>query len=343
MAFFSRLRKPAASAPGLMDAPVTPQELAAHGFLPPERLNPDRPMPDPELDHIVAAAQAGDWRPGADFLVATGSYWERRTAAIDNLAGVAAKDDSWLLAWESARPDDPDAAAVEAASMIKLAWSIRGGARAHMTTGEQFEGFLNVLGRSGETIERAKALNPADPSAYVTDIWLGVGQGRPHEEMHHLWSQLTARDPYHYEAHRSALQYWCAKWRGSRELAFDFAERAAAGAPPGTLLSALRLTARWEHRPRDGTRMDYGTLELRAAVDATLNDVAAAPSHHPYLADVRHMLAYFLVVQDRPGLALEQFRHVDGYVGAFPWVNGGTAVETYCDIRDLAIRHARSR
>jgi hypothetical protein len=137
MAFLNRFRKAPGSAPDITDAPVTPQELAAHGFLPSERLNPNRPMPDPELDHIVAAARAADWRPGADFLTATGSHWERRTAAIGNLAGVAAKDDSWLLAWESARPDDPDAAAVQASAMIKLAWSIRGGARAHLTTEEQ--------------------------------------------------------------------------------------------------------------------------------------------------------------------------------------------------------------
>jgi hypothetical protein len=159
--------------------------------------------------------------------------------------------------------------------------------------------------------------------------------------MHRVWSDLTNRDPYHYEAHRSALQYWCAKWHGSRELAFDFAERAAAAAPPGALLRALPLLAWWEHRPKGGTPGEaYRTPEVRAMVDATLADAAAAPPRHPYLADVRHLLAYILMMQDRPEQALEQFRHVDGFVGAIPWVNTGTPVETYCELRDLAIRGA---
>lgn len=96
-----------------------------------------------------------------------------------------------------------------------------------------------MLERSCEEIGRAAALNPDDPTPYITEIWGALGLGYPHSRMGRLWTEITARAPHHYEARFSALQYWCAKWRGSEELATAFAERAAANAPLGGLLTVL--------------------------------------------------------------------------------------------------------
>ena len=41
--------------------------------------------------------------------------------------------------------------------------------------------------------------------------WVALGLGYPHAEMDRLWAEIIARAPHHYEAHFSALQYWCAK------------------------------------------------------------------------------------------------------------------------------------
>ena len=67
---------------------------------------------------------------------------------------------------------------------------------------------------------------------------------------------IIARAPHHYEAHFSALQYWCAKWRGSEKLATEFAERAAANAPLGGLLTVLPLIAHFEHDTSDDAAAD---------------------------------------------------------------------------------------
>jgi hypothetical protein len=308
------------------------------GLVPKERLNTHRPAPAPELDRIMAAAKNGDWRPGAAFLLATGKNWERRTSAVGNLASVAAQDDSWLRAWESARPGDPDAAVVRADATIKLAWALRGGARAGQTTTEQFDGFFHVLARADKDTMRAQALNPEDPTPYASEMWTAMGLGRPHEEIWRLLSSVTCRAPYHYAAHYSALQYWCAKRQGSRELALGFAEQTAAGAPRGSLLSVLRLLAWWEHRAEDVTAADFRTPDLLAATDAVLADVAAAPPSHPHLAAVRHVLAYFLVRQGRGAAALEQFQAVDGYAGAFPWTRAADPAGLYLCFRDLAVQ-----
>ncbi|GGJ56171.1 hypothetical protein GCM10010121_078450 [Streptomyces brasiliensis] len=100
---------------------------------------------------------------------------------------------------------------------------------------------------------------------------MALGLGCPNSEMDRLWAEIVTRAPHHYEAHFSALERWCAKWRGLQRLAFDFAERAAAQGPPGSLLTALPLIAHVEHDESDDTEADR-TPEMCARVDAAIAD-----------------------------------------------------------------------
>lgn len=313
------------------------RRAAALGLLPPERQHTKLAAPQPQaLTVAIAAARAGDWKPAAALCDETAAArdWERRTAYCEKLADVAAEDDAWLLAWEAAHPDDPGAALVRARSSVFLAWKIRGAKRAKYTTSEQFEGFHRTLARTRHEHARAAELAPVDdPSPYVGQIWTAIGLGAPHEEMHRIWKDITTRSPHHYEAHFSALQYWCGKWHGSEELARAFAVKAAAEAPPGTLLKAFPLIAHFEHDESDSADVDR-TPEMYAAVDAALADAAAADPDHPRLPEVRHLLAYYLHLQERWESALEQFRLVDGYVDALPWRYRGNPAGDFCRMRD---------
>lgn len=323
---------------------VDEEELAAAaeklGLLPLERLNTElsRPMSD-DLARARAAAQAGDWRPGAELLAGAGRDWQRRSRVAGSLGDAAAEADDWLLAWEKERPGDPDAAVVRARSTVFLAWEIRGSQQGKHTTREQFDGFHRTLVRAREDIARAAELNPDDPTPYIAEIWVALGLGYPNAEMDRLWAEIVARDPYHYEAHYSALQYWCAKWRGSEALATEFAERAAAGAPLGSLLTVLPLVAHFEHDESDDTAVDR-TPQMLARVDAALADAAAADPAHPELPGMRHLLAFYLAMQDRAEAAVEQFRLVDGYIGALPWYYKPNPAEYYCQVRNVAAHQA---
>ncbi|MDX2845931.1 hypothetical protein PV377_44650 [Streptomyces ipomoeae] len=247
-----------------------PDAAEALGLLPAERQNTKYAGPLPAgMDATLAAVRGGDWKAAAKLLQDIGRDWERRSSAAYQLAELAAKEDDWLLAWEADRPDDPDAAVVRARSTVILAWDLRGGKRAKHTTSEQFVGFHRMLERSREEIARAAALNPDDPTPYITEIWVALGLGYPHSEMDRLWAEITARAPHHYEAHFSALQYWCAKWRGSEKLATEFAERAAADAPLGSLLTVLPLIAHFEHDTSDDGSVDR-TPKMIGRVDAAV-------------------------------------------------------------------------
>lgn len=337
---YRRIMGPSAS-------PGSAGRAEALGLLPQSRQNTLRSGPAPELERALAAAARGDWQPAARLLAETRERrdWERRCGYASSLGhGAAEGDGTWLESWTAAAgPDDPDVAVVWAHATVQLAWELRGAAYAKDTTREQFEGFHRVLAQAPEDIARAADLNPGDPTPYVAEIWTALGMGYPRPEMHRLWARITARAPHHFDAHYAALQYWCAKWRGSAELAESFAREAAAGAPLGTLLRVLPLVAWYEHHDDDAKAADFRSPELTALVDAALADVAAAPPGHPSMAEARHLLAYFLTRQGRHEAALEQFRLVDGYVDALPWNYYNDPAGSYCHWRDKAVRGARRR
>ncbi|WP_320779618.1 hypothetical protein [Streptomyces sp. CRN 30] len=326
------------------DSPAHDENAAAEaalklGLLPADRQDTRHAGPLPAgRDEVLARVADGDWEAAAGLLREIGRDWDRRSLAAGQLAGLAADDDTWLLAWEAARPDDPDAAVVRAASTVSVAGRIRGAKRAKYTTEEQFAGFHRVLRGAREEIARAAALGPDDPTPYVTELSVALGLGYSHAELDKVWAELTARAPHHYEGHWWALQYWCAKWRGSERLAMEFAERAAAEAPPGSLLTVLPLIAHFEHDESDDAEADR-TPEMVARVDAGLADAAAADPDHPRLPELRHLLAYYLSLQDRDEAAIEQFRLVDGHVNALPWRyrgSGDAMTAHYCRIRDAS-------
>ena len=306
------------------------------GLLPEERQNTKRSTADPELEALRAAAEAGDWQHCAERLAATGRDWGRRFQLVAELADAAAEEDAWLKAWRAERPGDPDAAAVHADALVKLAWNLRGAARAKKTSREQFDAFHKVLAEAHEACAEAQRLAPQDPTPWIPEIWIALGLGYPAEEFARVWEGITSRDPYNYPAHYAALQYWCGKWRGSEQQAWEFADKAAGSAPEDSLLAGLRLVALFEHEPDSDEDAYYSTPQARAAVDAVLRAVDAAPAGHPRVAENRHLLAWCLTLTDRPVEALEQFRLVDGYVDALPWRYSDDPAAYFCRIRAVA-------
>ncbi|MCB5169782.1 hypothetical protein LG634_33900 [Streptomyces bambusae] len=321
-------------------------DAAVAGLVPAERQDTALAAPLPAAERAALdAVREGRWEPAAAVLTEIGRDWERRSAFTYLLGELAADDDTWLTAWEQTRRDCPDAAVVRARSTVVLAWNVRGAKRARYTSREQFEGFHRVLEQAGADIERAAQLNPDDPTPHIAAIWVALGLGAPRAEMDRIWAEVTARAPHHYEAHFSALQYWCKKWRGSRRLAMAFAEQAAAAAPAGSLLTAFPLIAFFEHDGEDAEGTDepedVESEAMQRRVDAALRDVAAADASHPRLAEVRHLLAYYCLLQGRVDESAENFRLVDGYVGALPWrYRGDDQAEHFCDMRDIALKGA---
>ncbi len=84
----------------------------------------------------------------------------------------------------------------------------------------------------------------------------------------------------------------------------------------------------------------YKRPEIVAATDAALADVAAADPADRRVTRVRHMLAWNLYWQDRYTEAVEQFRVVDGHIGATPWTYAADTKARYVQARDFSVRRA---
>ncbi|MGW2815807.1 hypothetical protein [Streptomyces sp. NPDC001415] len=318
----------------LAPPPPAPYALPEPGLVAPRDLRTDWAGPDPDAEDALRAADAGSWQEAADLLTRTGQDWELRAMRAKALGAHAAQDDGWLLAWRAHKPRDADAALVHAHALVRLAWLIRGDARGDRTTREQFEGFHRVLREAREACAEAATLaDPTDPSPYIAELPVARGLMYEHEDFRSLWAEVVSRAPHHYDAHFAALQYWCAKWRGSQELAEEFATSAAASATAGSLLRVLPVVSWYEHQ---GGRGLFREPEIEARVQALVDDTAAASADHPHLVAARHVLAYFLPLQGRTAEALEHFRAVDGWAGSFPWSYLGG--NRYIEVRDEAFR-----
>ncbi|MFE2063698.1 hypothetical protein ACFXDH_15015 [Streptomyces sp. NPDC059467] len=302
---------------------------AKYGLVPAAQLDKRFAGPDPEADAVAAAALAGDWRQAAAYLAGAGRDWDLRWYRLGILTHAAVEDDAWLKAWRTEYPGDPSAVLVHADALVSLAGKVRGALLAKHTTAEQFEGFHRLLAEALPACQEAAWMAPEDPCPWIAQISIALGLGWSHDDFRALWAEITARDPHHFGAHMSALQYWCAKWRGSHELMYAFAEQAAASAPAGSLLPVLRLRALMEHADRDLKSPVYSQPFVQGAVDATLDAVDRTPAGHHRLPVVRHLLAYTLFQTDRYAEAVEQFKAIGGYIGSPPWTYSADPVKAF--------------
>jgi hypothetical protein len=148
------------------------------------------------------------------------------------------------------------------------------------------------------------------------------GLGFDHNRFRAIWADAIKRAPSSVAAHKRGLQYWLPRWQGSDELAAAFVAETLARATPGRLLTGVRLGYLYlERTPAGATeRAEYlRRPEMADAIDEARADLAAAPADHPYRMEHRHWLAYLLTKAGRYAEAVQEFRAVDGYAGAWPW------------------------
>ncbi|WSL55271.1 DUF4034 domain-containing protein [Streptomyces sp. NBC_01725] len=322
---------------------ITLPRMLRHGAAVGAHLPPDAAVvldpPAPELRTALTAAYAGDHEPARDLLAQTrvGAEWERRGGYVPRLAESALHSPGWLDAWLAESPRDPDAVLVKAEHCVRQAWEIRTSARASSVSRDQFQAFFALLDDAVPVIGAAAELNPTDPVPWQVALTHARGSQAPREVFDAYWAEATARAPHHYGCHLSALQYLCDKWYGSHTEMFDFAERAAEHALPGSKLHALPLLAAVEYdvvadgTPAEGDRI--ARSRIHAALKRALELSDAYPLGDPEVAGVRNHLALMLVLADRHGEALEQFRAVGAHATEYPWAYLGDAREEFLEFR----------
>ncbi|WP_086664606.1 DUF4034 domain-containing protein [Lentzea kentuckyensis] len=304
-----------------------------YGLVPDADVTCESPIEDLALAAVKDDVRAGNWENAADLVTATHGDWDRRQRVVWALADLAAKDDTWMKAWQDARPGDPHWLVVHAMSLVSLAWDIRGSARASETTREQFEAFHRVLFEAREAAGVAASVLPDDPTPLNTLLTLARGLQVDHDEFRAIWTELVSRDPLHHNGHQQALQYWCRKWHGSDELALEFALEAAAKSPK---FLALPLHAAYE--AQSTTPDMWKAPSVVASLDGLLGRLVDEGADTYALRDDRGYAAFALIQLERFEEAVGQFRALGELADAGPWDYFEDSRLTYLSLRGLAVK-----
>ncbi|MGW7313235.1 hypothetical protein [Streptomyces sp. NPDC054865] len=319
----------------------------AFGLLPREALDPRNagPEADPERAaerrRVTAAAHDGEWRPAAAYVRAAGTDWDERWTRLEPLIRLAGADDRWLTDWRTAEPADGDAGTVHAHLLVSRAWAVRGSAVAREVPDADMRAFHAQLPAAMAAAQRAADLAPEDPGPWVVMITAARAMSYTHSQFADLWRNLTRRAPHHTAAHWQAMQYWCAKWHGSDELMIEFAGRAAAQAPAGSLLPGVYLHALDELRGSRATRTARSEAH-RALLGAVADRLESVRADHEGLPRLRHLLAHRLGEAGLHAAALDQFRAIGPHCGAAPWNTDGAGPVAAFDLaRGLAAHGTR--
>ncbi|MEU4655258.1 hypothetical protein AB0G32_15190 [Streptomyces sp. NPDC023723] len=325
--------------PGHPDA----ADPAHYGFALEEELDIRMPGPDQDLLDVLDLVQrTQDYRAAQQLLAGTEADGERRWQRVQAFAGAAALESQqrpggvgetpggqWLRVWRAEQPKDAGGAAVHAEFLVQQAWR---------TSTPGTDEFRIIMEEARAACGDAALLAPGDPVPYIVELSVARGLAYERAEFEQLWLRILDRAPAHMGAHLAALHYWCEKWHGSRELAYSFAEAAAARAPRGSLLAAMPLFAVFEHLPEVNLVSGFYQSEVVSkAVHGALHAVHSARPDDPMPAHVRHLLLFFLVRGERWAEAMNQLVHIDGHVGALPWTLSADPAAEFAVYRALAV------
>jgi hypothetical protein len=308
-----------------------------------EELDVRMPGPDQDLLDVLDLVQrTQDYRAAAQLLAGTEAEGELRWQRVQAFAGAAALElrqrpggvhempgGQWLRVWRAEQPKDPGGAAVHAEFLVQQGWR---------TSTPGTDEFRIIMEEARESCRQAALLAPGDPVPYIVELSVARALGYSQPEFEELWLKILDRAPTHMGAHLAALHHWCEKWHGSRRLAMEFAQAAAARAPQGSLLAALPLFAVFEHLPEVNLVHGFYQSEVvTKAIHGALHAVDSAAPDNPVSAHVRHLLLFFLVRSERWAEAMDQLTHIDGHVGALPWTLSPDPAAEFAVYRALAV------
>ncbi|MER7175678.1 hypothetical protein [Streptomyces mesophilus] len=261
--------------------------------------------PDERLAPALVAAGRDEYGPAAALLAATReeAAWENRDLYTRRLAAFARNRPDWFEHWLADRPYDPDALLVKAELALGRAW--------------ESPAYAELLREAAPLISAAADGHPRDPVPWRLALDHARGTHASRAVFDALWQQAIDRASHHYGCHTSAVQYLSAAWYGSHRECFDFAEQAAEGALPGSLIHALPARAALAYLTGPGSAVPRERLD--AAADRAIALSAGYEPGDPYPAEVRNLLTYVLIRLERWQDALDQLHLIGPYATSFPW------------------------
>ena len=204
---------------------------------------------------------------------------------LTSLPGPTNSSAQWVKqfeTWAEQRPSSPIAQAALGIVLDKYAWEARGGGWANTIIDERGKLFAERLLAARQHLEKACALDSADPAAPTTLIGVVKGLGLDREEMETQFQRAIKADDTLLQPYVEKMTCLLPKWGGSAEEALSFARSAAAAAPAG---SPVPLVLAWAHselaRHLANTREDHGYYKQSGRLGRAQTHVRTLPQGFP--------------------------------------------------------------
>ena len=307
----------------------------------------DPAMGDRELQEAIVHLRDGDWRFVEDLITRRDDTWLLRTVLHDPEADIPF---GCFVTWKT-QSGSANAVAHLGHALTAEAWRIRGTVYADEVTETIRNAFLAALEEAEVTLHDAAAMDPSSAEPWVGLMSTARGLELPRDEIERRFVEVHARDAFRPDACHQMLQTLCAKWIGSHEEMFDFADwirRSSPADSPCVDLSAmahieyalsghepgLDLTAYFS-RPRVADDLQSAAQRL---LDATST---RAETHHLQALNL-FLLTVEPIDSTSAHIARETIRRIDDRPTAVPWrADGSRADVRFAQVRDARARAAR--
>lgn len=217
--------------------------------LPPSRETPVIDIsgdPDPGFGHPISRhgqrlLDLHDHAAFADFYRA--QKGDARTILLEACAKNLNNADQ-LEQWAMTTPNDAVAQLFAGASYSHKAWEARGGRLASDVGGGQWQLFGLWLKEAADYLQKAIRLDPGDPEPYHRMMRVLNGDASLSDKsIRQYFDLVVQRRSDHVLAHMDFLTTLTAKWGGSHEQMFNFAESVVAKVSANSILHVLRPMA----------------------------------------------------------------------------------------------------
>jgi Domain of unknown function (DUF4034) len=233
-----------------------------------------------------------------------------------------------LEQWALADTGNAVAQLLAGAAYSHKAWEARGGRLANEVGGSQWQLFGMWLKQASGYLQAAIRLDPHQAEPYYRMMAVLIGDSSLSDRSLRTFFDLAIeRHPGHLLAHMDMLTSLTAKWGGSHEQMFAFAEAAVAKAGPDSILHALRPMAAIERmvafiidKDYDGGNAYLRSKDVQARMQACYAMVqGGALEGHPFAPVFYNWLAATLIYGHAAEGKKECLELMGDRITARPW------------------------
>ncbi len=306
----------------------------------------DPAMGDPDLQQAIDRLADGDWHFVQDLAGSRPDRWLMSSVLNSDHASIPlSRFEEWADASGRAI-----AMSFLGQAQVRAAWAERGRAPLHSVSDDTLSRFRADLERAETTLREAADMDPRSSEPWVGLMVTARGLELPKRELESRFVEVHAREPFRPDACHHMLQSLSAKWMGSHEEMFEFAEFIRQEAPrdsPSLGVVAMAhfeyAMSGWEHVTlAEYLRRSEVAEEILASVRPLLEAING-PAPTEYVSALNLFLLMIEPTDALSGRAVrETITRVADRASLIPWSYFGPDIDhRFARIRDERAKAAK--